>query len=346
MNSNRIPWFDNVKGIMIFLVVFGHLISTFKKIPGNEPVLYIYNVIYVFHMPLFVMISGYFYRDGKYKKVIQFLFLFFLWHLINGMFVNFIEERKPVVIDPGHRLFEVFDPYWTMWYLLGMIFWYMITPYITRLRYPLVYAIIFAFLLSYSADVTGWFALRKLANFYPYFLIGYYLAQKNLLNRLKENLRKRQKGVLSLPLLVLLSFLAGMVYLTAEYPKITDLLLLDQSYRHFSWPFYKGAFYQLLFYGLSGAVSLTILLLTPEKKKLFLFHTFGLFSLNIYLLHTFFVRVFRLTVPETVYANAWLLILVSCILSFLICGFSSHRLVRKLTGPFIKPDLQFLFKTK
>ena len=48
---------DNLKVILIFLVVFGHTIEYYI---GQSAILRgIYMYIYIFHMPLFVYISGY-----------------------------------------------------------------------------------------------------------------------------------------------------------------------------------------------------------------------------------------------------------------------------------------------
>lgn len=48
--------FDFIKGVLILLVVWGHVISADKMACGSV----VFNVIYSFHMPLFVFVSGYF----------------------------------------------------------------------------------------------------------------------------------------------------------------------------------------------------------------------------------------------------------------------------------------------
>ncbi len=45
---------SNIKGLLIFLVVFGHLIELYK---GNYYQIFV--LIYAFHMPLFIFISGF-----------------------------------------------------------------------------------------------------------------------------------------------------------------------------------------------------------------------------------------------------------------------------------------------
>lgn len=69
---DRIDWVDQVKGLAIFLVVYGH----------NFPVTEKY--IYSFHMPLFFMISGFFFPSqldfsALKKRVNSILVPYFLW---------------------------------------------------------------------------------------------------------------------------------------------------------------------------------------------------------------------------------------------------------------------------
>ena len=74
MTKERDYFFDNIKAVLIFLVVLGHFLLPIHG-EGNVLVL-IKRLIYVFHMPLFVFVSGYFskriYKDGKYnfKKIL------------------------------------------------------------------------------------------------------------------------------------------------------------------------------------------------------------------------------------------------------------------------------------
>lgn len=58
MAKQREFYFDNARLYLIILVVFGHLLRSYI---GENPFLYaLYMFIYSFHMPAFVLISGYF----------------------------------------------------------------------------------------------------------------------------------------------------------------------------------------------------------------------------------------------------------------------------------------------
>lgn len=74
-SDNRINWVDQVKGITIFLVVYGH------NFPFNE------KYIYSFHMPLFIMVAGFFHPTVSAlshikKRATSILVPYFLWSFI------------------------------------------------------------------------------------------------------------------------------------------------------------------------------------------------------------------------------------------------------------------------
>ena len=73
MTKERDYFFDNLKAVLIFLVVLGHFLL---PIHGDNPLVVVKRLIYIFHMPLFVFVSGYFakkiYKNGQYnfKKIL------------------------------------------------------------------------------------------------------------------------------------------------------------------------------------------------------------------------------------------------------------------------------------
>ena len=54
--QQRIYLFDTAKFILIFLVIYGHMLQPNRALPYNCEM---YSLIYMFHMPLFIMISGF-----------------------------------------------------------------------------------------------------------------------------------------------------------------------------------------------------------------------------------------------------------------------------------------------
>ncbi|EAD8587403.1 acyltransferase family protein, partial [Listeria monocytogenes] len=97
----RESYFDNAKFILIFLVVFGHFLQTFIADYAGVRVLYIY--IYTFHMPAFVLISGFFAKSfgkpGYLKKTMKKLILpYVFFQLIYSIFYYFLLSKDNLSI--------------------------------------------------------------------------------------------------------------------------------------------------------------------------------------------------------------------------------------------------------
>lgn len=65
----RIPYFDNARALLIILVVLGHMSSEF--IEHDELIADVYLFIYTFHMPAFILISGYFAKKFMNRDILK-----------------------------------------------------------------------------------------------------------------------------------------------------------------------------------------------------------------------------------------------------------------------------------
>lgn len=91
MNSKRYVWLDYARFWGIFLVVLGH-----TTIPRGAV-----DFIYLFHMPLFFIISGYLFRSGKYdsygqfvkEKSAQLLIPYLFFSVLTGLFWFFVGRK-------------------------------------------------------------------------------------------------------------------------------------------------------------------------------------------------------------------------------------------------------------
>lgn len=93
INKDRDYFFDNARAILIFLVVLGHMIQPYTS--ESKYILALYLVIYSFHMPTFLFISGYFakhldkpnYLENVAKNCLHltlFLCIFSIYYFITG----------------------------------------------------------------------------------------------------------------------------------------------------------------------------------------------------------------------------------------------------------------------
>lgn len=64
--SKRIDYWDNMKAVLIFLVVLGHVILPVRE--NNDVLSVLFYTIYLFHMPAFVFVAGFFSKNYVKKE--------------------------------------------------------------------------------------------------------------------------------------------------------------------------------------------------------------------------------------------------------------------------------------
>lgn len=185
--------FDVIKGFTIILVVLGHCIqfgsgSDFFKnelFYGELP----FKIIYSFHMPLFMLISGYFFYftiekhnslrylfSNRTKKI---LIPIVAWNIL-FFFVyyrNFNSDSNNVVL---YFFKSIFTNLWFLW----AVFWSSLLVIIVKKIFnDNIYVYILGFFISFIIPDMLNLSLYKFM--YPFFILGY------LYNKNKEFLNKK-----------------------------------------------------------------------------------------------------------------------------------------------------------
>ena len=84
--SRRSLYWDNIKGVLIILVVFGHFLFGLQNSEINNTIV---DAIYLFHMPAFVFVSGYFSKSEHSRSFESLLRLLSAFILVHGIFLIF-----------------------------------------------------------------------------------------------------------------------------------------------------------------------------------------------------------------------------------------------------------------
>ena len=120
--KSRVFLWDNVKAILILLVVVGHFAEQFT--PVSNIMNSIFLMTYTFHMPLFIFVSGLFAKSsikkGKLQihKVFSYLILFYALKLLNFLVgLPFGKVRK-------FYLFTESGIPWYMFAMAALICWF------------------------------------------------------------------------------------------------------------------------------------------------------------------------------------------------------------------------------
>ena len=214
---SRVDYIDRLKGITIILVVMGHIIQ-YNIFNGQATSLY--SMIYSFHMPLFMFISGYvlqkffkinFLIDSFsfiWKKSRALLLPLFGWAAIHTIFNNSVDFTLPIKVY--HSVVnQIIHP--NLWFLhtlfLLMLFYllfYWISFFLNKNKHFTLDGIIYIILLSSIAIVFKLFFNNfpmSLLLYSVFFMFAVFLIRYN---RLLELIQNNIINSFSLLLLILL----------------------------------------------------------------------------------------------------------------------------------------------
>lgn len=323
--KSRDDIFDNIKALLIFLVVFGHLIE--PMLLGKIKVLYI--GIYLFHMPLFVFCSGYFAKFDPKRVLTRLIYPYFMFQLLYCLFDRYVLG--------GEAVLQFSTPYWIMWYMLAMIVWTCTAPLLeqAKRKWQMAVIILAAFAIGLAAgfaDTIGYYlSLSRIISFFPFFVLGFYLRKMGSLAAQRSFLSKwRVRGLL------LLFVLAIMAWSFMVYPNFNPAWLYG------SYPYAALAYSwtnRLTFYVFAMVISLLLIAVLPGKPTLF--SAIGRYSIYIYLLHGFFIKLYVKFGLYSALPNQYITLCVSVLLALLLVFIFSSSPVRRVASPLIAAPFPF-----
>ncbi|WP_100009813.1 acyltransferase family protein [Lentibacillus sediminis] len=273
----RNAFIDNAKVILIFLVVFGHMIQPFTS--GSEGMNTLYLWIYTFHMPAFILLAGLFAKGRGDKPYVlnlvkKLLIPYFIFQLIFTGYYYLL----------GHEdwLAGIFYPQWALWFLFSLFFWHMLLYWFKKIpaAIGIFIAVQIGLIAGYFGDIGHTFSLSRTLVFFPFFLIGYWVTEEHLLL-----VKKRTVKIASL---VVMAGLALAIFLAPEFN--SGWLLGSKSYSALGLAEF-GGLARLAVYLTAAAMIVSVLAWVPQRETWFT--DLGAKTLYVYLLHGFFIQYFR-----------------------------------------------------
>lgn len=274
MKENRLSFWDNLKGILIFLVVLGHYLAAGAVYSGKIGGLWaipqtVVAVIYMFHMPLFMFVSGYFSKNTKRagetagQLLLPYLLFNLLcilldWALLEGSF------RNPVFYPLSH-----------MWYLAALFFCRVSAQYWVKLKHSWLWALGLSFLCSLLQPGKDLMLLRNFLTFLPFFLLG--------LEMKPETVGKLRGLPKWLCVGVLLTVFGAAVCAVTFFGVTAEQLCFLVDIIPVGHGMIRSLVILMLRYLLAAVLSVCLLALTPEKEKRLT--KLGHSTMPVYLLH-------------------------------------------------------------
>lgn len=327
----RNPLIDNAKFILIFLVVFGHIIQPFTTEGKGIEVLY--HWIYLFHMPAFIMLSGFFAKGLMNKDYIK---NFSKKLLIPYLIFQLFYPVYYLLVGVNDWQFTMFNPRWSLWFLISLFCWHLMLIVFKKIP-PLLGVMIAIGLgvsVGYIDPIGHTLSLSRTFVFFPYFLVGYWLTQ--------EGLEKRLTIKMKLFSFIAMSIVAVGLLLAPSFS--VDWLLSSKSYQSIGFPEIGGVF-RLGIYLLSFLMTMCFLTWIPSKENIFTH--IGQKTIYVYLLHGIFIHFFRQN--QFLKIDTITDVFGLAVLSLAIVMVLSSKYVRMITQPLIEIKCSMLknqFKSK
>ena len=287
--KKRIAIWDNLKFLLIILVVFGHYAQHVKH---NSAVLQgLCLSTYLFHMPLFIFVTGMFSKrtvnEKNVKKVLPYLTCFLATTLILFITKAFLK---------WNLTFEIFGTGAMPWYLMSMFFMFLITMVVKdyKPQYVMTLSLIIGVLVGFcktnNPDLFTWMRTFIL---YPFFYLGYTI-DADWVEKVTNKVYLKISAIIFFIVINVLAF---------SFPKEAGMLSKLFTARHTYNELEKfaddGWIYRILVYALSFAAIFLLISLIP-RKRIKGFTVYGERTLGIYMFHyvIIYILVYSAKLPE------------------------------------------------
>lgn len=330
--AGRVALWDNARLLLILLVVFGHCIEGIRGTPGVTTV---YLAIFAFHMPAFLLASGWFSRADRLdrKALLASARLLVTWLIVEAAWVG-------IRWILGEELFHdgwLVVPSWTLWFIVSLVTMRVVLPYLALLRIPLVVTLVVALAAGLTTTIGTPFSASRTLALLPFFLLGWQLRQAGVGEAawfLAPSPRLRA--------IAALAFVAGIgaVLLLMQLPDFTDQLLFwRRGYEAMGLGAVEGLLLRSVCLVIGAVLTLAVLLLVPRSGSRL--SVLGRNTLPVYLLHAPIVDVMRQTHLDDAIGTLPVALLVMLAIAAAITGATASPLVARLMRPIVEPDVVF-----
>lgn len=207
--KKREIWVDNVKVLAISLVVFGHLMQSFRLsgiIADSSAVGGFLDIIYLFHVPLFFICSGFLYQHltkkqgakeyGKniLKKLLALGVPYFVFSIVTYLFKSIFSSSVNTQNDSSLADMLFINPTAPYWFLYALFLLFLVSPILKskidaglRLGISLIlYIIIYTVDLSFLPGIVHTFVFQISGNLI-WFVLGMELSYFRINKKFNKN---------------------------------------------------------------------------------------------------------------------------------------------------------------
>ncbi|MDK1474410.1 acyltransferase family protein [Streptomyces sp. 549] len=273
----RDPFFDNAKYLTIVLVGIGHAWEPLRSDSRAAEALYF--ALYTFHMPAFIIISGYLSRSfearpGQIKRLVTGVAVPYL--VFEIAYTLFMRQ-----IDNPDRPFSLLSPGYALWFLVALFVWRLTTPIWKVLRWPLPTALAIAALASTGPGIGSELNLQRVLQFLPFFVLGLQLRPEHF------QLHRRALRAVAVPVALL-----TLLFSYWAVPRMNkQWFLRNNAAQELGVPWWVGVVMTLALFGCALVLTACFFAWVPRRATWFT--SLGAGTICGYLLHVYPIQMAR-----------------------------------------------------
>ncbi|MFG3283741.1 acyltransferase family protein [Streptomyces sp. NPDC048111] len=273
--ADRSPFFDNAKFLLIVLVALGHSWEQLFS-PHTHGLRALHNLVYGFHMPAFILLSGYFSRsftgrpDQIRRLLTGVLAPYLIFETLYTLVYHWVRGAE-FAITPT-------SPTYLLWFLIALFVWRLTTPIWNAVRHPVPIAVVIS--LAAGTTVIGEdLALPRVLMFLPWFVLGLRLRPEHF-----ARLRTRAARRVAVPVFVAAFALA---YRLSPAPS-DDWLSMDVGHGVLHVSLMRYLLLRMALFAVSALLVASFLALVPGRRLWIT--ALGAATLYPYLVHGILIR--------------------------------------------------------
>lgn len=265
---------DNVKAMLIILVVMGHSIE--GVIDKSGLFNHIYYILYSFHMPVFIFITGYLsvgtLKSGRkcLKKVIYYINIYIIVQIMYTILIWMGGGEHKLIIQFAYAKYG-------LWYVMCLPAWLIITYLIKKIggvRVNILPIFIVGITIGCIEIIGHEYSLSRMLVFLPYFVLG------SAFNNLKYSkyLKKGPRSIGSIILIIhiIICILVNNQVLLGLYRANLSFVALEIS-------MIVGMHMRMIWYIYTFIVILAFITVIPREKTRLTY--LGNRTFQVYLMH-------------------------------------------------------------
>ena len=192
METTRDLKLDGLKFLLIFSVVLGH-------IEFIDYGLHVKRIIYSFHMPMFVFLSGYFTslnsnREKQNKWIKKTLIIYIIAQLTQVLLRLALGYAGGVILGTSFDVKSVLNksifiyPEFALWYLVCLIYWrFAYWRFCKKIKDSTLFLLsLFLLIIAGFVPLGYHFSFQRTFAFFPFFILGIIFKKKELVSKIEE----------------------------------------------------------------------------------------------------------------------------------------------------------------